>query len=372
MAKTMRQKYDCRDCGHLNTLLADSLRAMDSSSSSPVLSLSSSLSSSASSLLPQDSPALLPTVPAVPAPSTVPAVPSIPSPSSSPSLSILDLAALYSRERLLVRPFRWTSQHLEVLQCSFDGPSPAPSTDPSTATFPPPYGNQRKLVRRLVGSSNFVARKRALDRILCTPEDPLVSRYVLQLYPFFFLRRPPLVVLLLQAFSNSRLLPSCSYGRFTGDNRFYDGFYFHFARRRVAFLRCAMFLSWSDDNVLTSVSPIVAYVDYRTLENQRREALQPRMNVERPNRPVWDLFLLKLKKITPPDPLRDPLIAALLIALAQKQRQILAPASQAAATAGSGDTSTFRVGLTPKHPPQHTHPSPPPTRYVNHDICVPA
>ena len=67
-----------------------------------------------------------------------PAAMGLPSPSASPPTSGLSDAAalrplslnqilrLHPRERLLVPPLQWTSRHLELLQCSFDPPSPAP------------------------------------------------------------------------------------------------------------------------------------------------------------------------------------------------------------------------------------------------------
>lgn len=56
-------------------------------------------------------------------------LPSLPPPWSPPdALSIFGIARRYCRERILVRPLRWASRHLELLRISFGEPSLAPST----------------------------------------------------------------------------------------------------------------------------------------------------------------------------------------------------------------------------------------------------
>ncbi|ODA84399.1 hypothetical protein RJ55_02924 [Drechmeria coniospora] len=92
----------------------------------------------AASHSPPPSPPVVPSPPAAPSPPVAPfssAAPSVPAESSLPvgsaaiaPLSIAQILRLHCRERLLVRPSLWTDRHLELLQCSFSGPSPAPCT----------------------------------------------------------------------------------------------------------------------------------------------------------------------------------------------------------------------------------------------------
>jgi hypothetical protein len=60
--------------------------------------------------------------------------PALPSTQPSPplaALSIYQIARLNCREKLLVDPLYWTSRHISLLQCHFDNPVPAPSSQDS-------------------------------------------------------------------------------------------------------------------------------------------------------------------------------------------------------------------------------------------------
>lgn len=49
--------------------------------------------------------------------------------------------------------------------------------------------------------------------------------------------------------------------------------------------------------------------------------MRPYLGTRRGRDTTWNLFKLKLKSITPKEPLRDPYIAAILIGMAQMQRR---------------------------------------------------
>ncbi|KAK5994818.1 hypothetical protein PT974_03202 [Cladobotryum mycophilum] len=157
---------------------------------------------------------------------------------SSPNLSISQLVRRHCRERLIVDPLHWTNRHLELLQCLFEAPSPAPPD--STANF-------------------------------------------------------------------------CQ-----------DNLYFNFNQYRARTLHCVSFFPGNDQEGarLGWVPPVAAFVDQSQIEDQRWKSLYagPR---RRHSKPTSMIFELRLKKITPQNPLRDPYIFALLIGVAQRQRHVV-------------------------------------------------
>lgn len=68
--------------------------------------------------------------------------------------------------------------------------------------------------------------------------------------------------------------------------------------------------------------PICAYVDSGRIEEWRRESLHLHLCSPQ-NAPVYAMLCQKLKKLRPTDPLKDPYIAALLVAEAQYRRLVL-------------------------------------------------
>ena len=104
-----------------------------------------------------------------------------PLPPSSPpflspaALSVFELARINCRERLLVPPIQWTGRHVELLQCSFEEPGPAPQSENSD--FPiPEY--RYKNVKSFWKHREYPWREGMIEGILADPECPLKRRLV--------------------------------------------------------------------------------------------------------------------------------------------------------------------------------------------------
>lgn len=92
-----------------------------------------------------------------------------PAPSAA-ALSVNQLTRLHCRERLLVAPLFWTSRHLELLQCSFGDPSPAPPTARSDFTGP---GSGLRFIRRMFAVWKVCTRENGMRNILAYSDCPL-------------------------------------------------------------------------------------------------------------------------------------------------------------------------------------------------------
>ncbi|POR34386.1 Uncharacterized protein TPAR_05408 [Tolypocladium paradoxum] len=192
------------------------------------------------------------------------------SPPLPPPPPPLLLSRLHCRERLLVNPVYWTNRQLELLQCSFNDPSPAPPTTQSNFTG---ERNGRWFIGRMFRIWKLGCRRGQILNIVSYSDCPLDNWENLR---FFF------------------------NGRFRGH------------------LKCnALFLRGD-----TSAPLIAAYVDRQQLELLRDEALRPRLRRKQGRSIAFALFKIRLKSITPTEPLHDPYIAALLIAVAQRQHLV--------------------------------------------------
>lgn len=85
-------------------------------------------------------------------------------------MSINQLIRVFPRERLIVAPLSWTSRHLEVLQCSFEIPAPAPPTTQANFT-----GEEAGLIHicRLLFTWYTLRSDRAMLGFIASPECPL-------------------------------------------------------------------------------------------------------------------------------------------------------------------------------------------------------
>lgn len=94
--------------------------------------------------------------------------------SQSQPLSLDQILRLYQWEELLVQPFKWTSRHLEVLQCSFDPPSPF---TPRRRRHFPPHGDRKAARFACYWASNFGigVRIRFVRELLAHENSPLRS-----------------------------------------------------------------------------------------------------------------------------------------------------------------------------------------------------
>ncbi|RDA86307.1 hypothetical protein CP532_5668 [Ophiocordyceps camponoti-leonardi (nom. inval.)] len=198
---------------------------------------------------------------------------------SSALLSIKQLTLRHCRERLLVKPLFWTNRHLELLQCSFSEIHPAPPLNSTVYT-----GERRggQFVTRLWKRRQLLDREYSVVNILAHSDCPLVK-------------------------GNDKLP-------------------FYFSGRSRSFLHCApLFLRGNFD----TCSPLIAaYVDQQHLQLLRSDAVRPHIDMRssrnRATRIAITLQRIRVKRLTPAEPLHDPYIAALLIAVAQEQyKQVL-------------------------------------------------
>ncbi|KAH8811298.1 hypothetical protein F5884DRAFT_819611 [Xylogone sp. PMI_703] len=193
-------------------------------------------------------------------------------PSSLANLSIYQLARLHCRERLLVDPLEWTDRHISLLQCSFENPTSGLSKVPREANDTESNGETGSgYVRSLFSRDSYGWRNRMMRNILASPECPFV----------------PL-----------------------------DDLYFYFNERYIKTLPCVVFYLGNNRSAAANghVPPVVAFVDhlpaYRGRSKQHSEATNA-------------LYRIRWKQLTPVEPLHDPYIVALLIAIAYQQRHVL-------------------------------------------------
>ncbi|PFH57863.1 hypothetical protein XA68_14457 [Ophiocordyceps unilateralis] len=187
---------------------------------------------------------------------------------SRPTLSINQLARIYPRERLLVKPLFWTKRQLELLQVSFDQPRPAP---PITRFAFTGEKSGEKVARSLLTMSLLTDRELAVDRVLANPVCPLKIR---------------------------------------------PNMFFHFGRRRRTLRGSnSLFLPQKSGTPTT----VAVYIDEERIQVTRRHALRPKLEYSRGFSITYSLYEKKMKRITPLKSLHDPYIVALLIAAAQEQ-----------------------------------------------------
>ncbi|KKO96962.1 hypothetical protein THAR02_10933 [Trichoderma harzianum] len=178
-----------------------------------------------------------------------------PWPSSPPdALSLYGIARRYCRERILVDPLRWTNRQLELLQISFSEPSLAP----------PP------------GISKYTGKRAGLTRI---------NDYYDKYHDCY-----------------ERVYCVCSL--------------FEEERGPFAVSPCCHALFYPHPVDWLNSYPVAAYIDRDFVEGLREKSVHlPKYSSS--NLPMQAISRLQLKKIRPENPLKDPYIAALMIALAQ-------------------------------------------------------
>ncbi|RFU27631.1 hypothetical protein B7463_g8717, partial [Scytalidium lignicola] len=215
--------------------------------------------------------------------------PSSPSPQPSSSLaalSIYQVARLYCRERLIVNPLQWTSRHVELLQCFFEEPSLAKQPNFVDGHIGKQDGSH--FVKEFGSPSTKARRQQGIRGILAGSECPFTAR---------------------------------------------DDLSFHFGEHYFKTLPCIVFFLRPNPNEQERrrIPPVVAYIDRKHINDLRASSLP---SYRRRSKPTSALFNLQLKNITPPNPLLDPYIVALLIAIAYEQRYALQ-------LSGEDNSSTF-------------------------------
>ncbi|RCI15175.1 hypothetical protein L249_6882 [Ophiocordyceps polyrhachis-furcata BCC 54312] len=190
------------------------------------------------------------------------------------ALSIYESARGQPRKRILVEPLLWTRLHLEILSCTFSHCSPAPPAMmhlPSTEDARQDARLRRDFERFFFGYRNLrVAKEGVLRGHLCDEPSPLSW--------------------------------CCD-------------LYLHLGGNRSIILPCTYYC-------LGDYIPVAAHIDRSRILTQRQKKLGLPMGL-RYSLPAFNVSELKLKSVTPTDPLHDPYLVALLIALGQLQWRAL-------------------------------------------------
>ncbi|PHH87841.1 hypothetical protein CDD83_8328 [Cordyceps sp. RAO-2017] len=104
-------------------------------------------------------------------------------------------------------------------------------------------------------------------------------------------------------------------------NRGHDGFSFK-GGQYFQHLKCAPLVLQSEVERDPLSRPVAVYTDRGRLDDMRDQAMRRYSGCDGCGRhTLWNLYRLKLKRITPAEPLHGPYIAALLIAVAQQKHQ---------------------------------------------------
>ncbi|OTA08493.1 hypothetical protein A9Z42_0001940 [Trichoderma parareesei] len=234
----------------------------------------SSSSSSLSSL--PFTPSFMTSTPAFQTPSS----PSTPESSSSQAaLSLYGIARRHCREEILVTPLRWTGRHLELLQCSFGKPLAEPTTAATHSMTEEDYSEERSGTLHLEDFFRYYYkaqfREQGIRLLLTRDGSPLVAYDAVRLY-------------------------------FNGC----------VAKRMECVSLC---LRGDDQEALEHRRPVAGLIDRSHIELLRKETIGYRSRHYNP--PILRLYNKKWRKISPPEPLYDPYIVALLIGVAQQKRR---------------------------------------------------
>ncbi|KAL7947729.1 hypothetical protein V8C42DRAFT_363295 [Trichoderma barbatum] len=202
--------------------------------------------------------------------------------SAAPAISALSLygiARQHCREEIIITPLRWTGRHLELLKCSFEKPLPEPLTPATYAITEADYSDERSGTRNLEEFFRYYYkapfREQGIRLLLTTDGCPLAP---------------------------------------------YDALGLYFNGSIIKRLECVNLCFRSSMNrTIRYKRPLVAFIDRGHIELRRKESIGYRSM--RANPPIMRLFIKKWKKISPPEPLYDPYIVALLIAVAQQKRR---------------------------------------------------
>ncbi|KAM0465385.1 hypothetical protein ACHAPV_001432 [Trichoderma viride] len=207
-------------------------------------------------------------------------------PDTEAPLSIFGITSRHCREELYVSPIRWVGRHAELLHFSFNGPYPEPPAPACAGVTEEEYSEERSGTRHLKDFFDFyykpVMREQGIWLLITTDACPLV------------IYEQPLTL---------------SLGTSVVKN-----------------LHCmAFYLKESIIGRKVHKLPVAALVDQGRITELRKDylGLSRCKKWSYWNRPMCCLYQKKWKKITPPNPLHDPFITALLIGLAQKKRKYL-------------------------------------------------
>lgn len=230
-----------------------------------------------------------------------PSVPSIPAASS-----VYGIVRRHCRERIVVPPLQWTDRQLELLRISFDDFSPAPKIDRTDNysglgidTF-----ERRDMKYHLRRFHLFKSREEYFCNMFYGRDSPFRSDWFAS---------SPLSIYIV-------VLPNWKIPLrdvlHVGLDRPSAKWLYSAAPCHGIYLRKPR-AQWLDPEF-----PIGAYIDRGHIEELRKESLNLHTCNPR-NTPVYSMKSHKLEQLRPANPFKDPYIAALLIAVAQRWRLVL-------------------------------------------------
>ncbi|POR34195.1 Uncharacterized protein TPAR_05588 [Tolypocladium paradoxum] len=193
-------------------------------------------------------------------------------PSGLETLSIHERARCRPRSRIVVEPLLWTKLQLELLGCSFSGPCPAP---PAIMKLEYPSDARRRQTFEAYFTGNRHNDREGAMR--------------------------------------------CLMGGIDGPLETFSDLYFHLGGYRNILLRCSYFCLRDEcegDNP-GPVPPVVAHIDHRYLVWMRELHICRSYS--------GSIRKIKIRRFASTEPLHEPYLVALLIALAQRQWRSLGP-----------------------------------------------
>lgn len=230
-------------------------------------------------------------------------------------LPISRILSSHPRERLFVHPLVWTQRHLDLLGCEFrlsDTVSRNYDDDELAALSDKgdPAWNawNARMAKALAESSDYVDKILAVEKIWQRRyKNDFTSRYV-PMHPPTHTPIPTAKALTHFRFSFVR-----------------HELYLYFARRRVARLECKTYslISASEEDIEPPPPNHIAWLDLDEIASLRRDKFfhERTGRWTRPSPPFVNRATKLLRRASPEDPLRDPYMAAILVALAQSQRR---------------------------------------------------
>ncbi|VUC37065.1 unnamed protein product [Clonostachys rosea] len=183
-------------------------------------------------------------------------------------LSTFQIARVLSGERVIAVPSLWTNLHLDLLQCSFGKTTyvqPAQEDEGSAALH---------MIFESLAQVNNWRQSNSIAKLICRDKEIFMDNKI------------------------------CLY---------FDGEVAEMLRCATTFHAQPVAKNWRSP-------PFAAYVDLERLTRARQCYHEPSIRYAKTGEIAQSISRIKLRKATPPNPMYDPYIAAILIAMAQEQQ----------------------------------------------------
>ncbi|KZL66310.1 transposase [Colletotrichum tofieldiae] len=244
------------------------------------------------------------------------------------AFSLWSILRLHQRERLVAAPIHWTARHLDLLSCHFicerRPPVPPRNQQQLLGQVSPPLSPSHDEPGGLVESRSDDQAK--ANSTASPPNDtrdrnssPKTTSPTSNSLPPSERHVATLARCGVTSFKESALrniLAICLQTVEQTSKRLYFRFESHRIRMPCSVFSCPPSSSLPTDGPRV---PTIAYLDRGQLRCHREASLQY-IYLPRSSKATARLYHRRLGHITPSDPVRDPYIVALLIALAQSQR----------------------------------------------------